>query len=236
MVVLADDIPPVSFNREIAPILADKCFACHGPDAPPRKAGLRLDNEQGAKQILPSGRTAIVPGDPEASAFIQRIMSSDPDECMPPPETEKSLSDKERAVLTRWIREGAEWRPHWAFIPPQRPSPPPVRDESWPRNPIDRFILARLDEEGIAPSPEADRYTLIRRASLDLTGILPTPDEVVAFATDTDPHAYGKVVDRLLASPRYGEHMARHWLDIARYADTNGYAADIERTMWRYRD
>ncbi len=227
---------PVAFNRDIVPMLSTKCFACHGPDAPPRKAGLRLDKEGEATSVLPSGETAIIPGNPDASALMKRILSDDPEEQMPPPETGKSLSAKERDLLRQWIAQGAPWEAHWAFIPPALPAAPPVRDGIWPRNPIDNFVLARLEAEDIAPSPEADRYTLIRRLSLDLTGLPPSPAEVDAFVKDPDPNAYGALVERLLASPRYGEHRARYWLDLARYADTNGYAADIERTMWRYRD
>ena len=225
-----------AFNRDVLPILSDNCFACHGPDAPARKAGLRLDMEEGAKAPLPSGAVAVVPGDPLASALLQRITAPDPADRMPPPDSGKVLSETDRATLARWIEAGAAWQPHWAFITPERPALPAVKDATWPRNPIDRFILVRLEAEGIAPSPEADRYTLIRRVSLDLTGLPPSPEDVAQFADDPKPDAYGALVDRLLASPRYGEHMARYWLDLARYADTNGYAADIERTMWRYRD
>ncbi len=227
---------PLSYNRDILPILSNNCFACHGPDAPARKAGLRLDREDAAKQALPSGAIAIVPGDATASALLQRINTTDPDEQMPPPDSAKSLTTAQRETLARWISEGAVWQAHWAFIPPAEVAPPAVAQADWPRNPIDNFVLARLDSEGVAPSTEADRHTLIRRVTLDLTGLPPTPEEVAAFVQDTAPDAYEKVVERLLDSPRHGEHRARQWLDIARYADTNGYAADIARTMWRYRD
>ena len=227
---------PLSYNRDILPILSNNCFACHGPDAPARKAGLRLDQESAAKQALPSGAIAIVPGDATASALLQRINSTEPDEQMPPPDSAKSLTAAQKETLARWISEGAAWQAHWAFIPPAEVVPPTMANAAWPRNPIDNFVLARLESEGVAPSPEADRHTLIRRVTLDLTGLPPTPEEVAAFVHDTAPDAFEKVVERLLASPRHGEHRARQWLDIARYADTNGYAADIARTMWRYRD
>ncbi len=227
---------PLSYNRDILPILSNNCFACHGPDAPARKAGLRLDREDAAKQALPSGAIAIVPGDATASALLQRINSTDPDEQMPPPNSAKSLTAAQKETLSRWIKEGAAWQAHWAFIPPAEIIPPTVTNAAWPRNPIDNFVLARLEFEGIAPAPEADRHTLIRRVTLDLTGLPPTPEEVAAFINDPAPDAYEQVVERLLASPHHGEHRARQWLDVARYADTNGYAADIARTMWRYRD
>jgi hypothetical protein len=227
---------PLSYNRDILPILSNNCFACHGPDAPARKAGLRLDQESAAKQALPSGTIAIVPGDTSTSVLLQRINSAEPGDLMPPPESAKSLTAAQKETLARWISEGAAWQAHWAFIPPAEVAPPTVTNAAWPRNPIDNFILARLESEGVGPAPEADRNTLIRRVTLDLTGLPPTPDEVAAFVHDAAPDAYEKVVERLLASPRHGEHRARQWLDIARYADTNGYAADIARTMWRYRD
>ncbi|MCF6284488.1 MAG: DUF1549 domain-containing protein, partial [Candidatus Hydrogenedentes bacterium] len=232
----ASNTPSVAFNRDVLPILSDNCFACHGPDEPARKAGLRLDVEEGAKQVLPSGSVAVVPGDSRASALMHRIATSDAEDQMPPPETGKALSEGERTLLGRWIAEGANWEQHWAFIVPERPPLPAVHDSSWSLNPIDRFILARLEAEGMGPSSEADRHTLIRRVSLDLTGLPPSSEEVARFVSNSDPGAYAALVDRLLASPRYGEHMARYWLDLARYADTNGYAADIGRTMWRYRD
>jgi hypothetical protein len=227
---------PVAFNRDIMPILSNACFTCHGPDAPARKAGLRLDAREIAKSVLPSGKIAILPGDPSQSALVERIFSDDPDEQMPPPESGKDLSAHDRSRLVQWIAEGAPWEDHWAFIPPSKPPVPAVSHSVWPRNPIDNFVLARLEEEGLAPSAEADRNTLIRRLALDLTGLPPAPDEVTAFVDDDRPDAYARLVDRFLDSPRYGENMARYWLDLARYADTNGFAADIERTMWRYRD
>lgn len=227
---------PIAYNREILPILSENCFACHGPDGPGRKAGLRLDSEEAAKAALPSGAIAIVPGDPAASALLQRIHTTDPDDQMPPPETGKSLSAEQRQLLVRWIEEGAPWQTHWAFIPPVEVAPPEVKGGAWPRNPIDHFVLSRLEAAGLTPAPEADRHTLIRRLHLDLTGLPPAPEAVLDFVNDTTPDAWERRVDALLASPRHAEHRARLWLDLARYADTNGYAADIERVMWRYRD
>ena len=229
--------PPeaVEFNRDIRPIFSDRCYTCHGPDQAKRKSKLRLDTEAGAKVDL-GGHFGIVPGDPAKSAVIQRI-TADEGRRMPPAWAGTSrLSEREIGLLTRWIEQGAVWQKHWSFIPPVRRELPTVSDVSWPKNAIDHFVLARLDREGLKPSPEADRRTLIRRVTLDLTGLPPSPKEVDAFVQDTSPEAYEKVVDRLLASPRYGEHMAVRWLDNARYADTNGYQTDGERSMWRWRD
>jgi len=228
--------PVIAFNRDVLPVLSNNCFPCHGPDASARKANLRLDIEERAKQPLKSGSVAIVPNDPSGSALIKRIFSADEDNQMPPPQSGKKLTDHERDLLRHWIAQGAQWQPFWSFILPERPPLPDVSDKAWPRNPIDQFVLNGLESQKLTLSPEADRYTLIRRASLALTGLPPAPDEIEHFVQDTDPQAYERLVDRLLASPRYGEHMAHNWLDLARYADTNGYAADIERTMWRYRD
>ncbi len=228
--------PPLAFNRDILPILSNNCFACHGPDAPARKGGVRLDREEEARQPGKSGTAAIVPGEPSASALVHRVFSTDPEEQMPPPESGKSLNDTEKNLLERWIAQGAVWEPHWAFITPQKPSLPKINNTSWPTNELDHFVLAQLEANGLVPATEADPYTLIRRVSLDLTGLPPTPEEIRGFVDDPSPTAYEDLVDRLLASPHYGEHRARQWLDLARYADTNGYAADIERTMWRYRD
>jgi len=233
LAAIAEDI---TFNRDILPILSNNCFACHGPDRPARKAELRLDVESFAKHALPSGGVPIAPGDPDASLILSRILSSDSEVRMPPPDSGKSLSNEEKARLRTWIAQGAPWEKHWALIPPERPELPAVSDGRWPRNALDHFILAKLDEAELMPSPEANRYTLLRRASLALTGLPPDPGEIEAFVQDPSSDAYEQAVDRLLASPRYGEHLARYWLDMARYADTNGYAADIERTMWRYRD
>lgn len=222
---------PVSFNREILPILSDKCFHCHGPDASHREAELRLDLREEAI------KDAIVPGKSASSEAIQRIFSTDPDEVMPPPKSHLTLTAKEKDLLKRWIDEGAEYQPHWAFIPPP-PSikPPPVSDEKWPRNDIDRFVLARLDAEKLKPSPEATRERWLRRVTFDLTGLPPTQPEIDAFLSDSSAEAHETVVDRLLASPRFGERMAVPWLDVARYADSFGYQADIDMQTWPWRD
>jgi len=225
----------VEFNRDIRPILSDKCYTCHGPDKANRKTKLRFDVESGAKADL-GGRFAIVPGDPSRSEMVRRITASNKALRMPPAYSGVTLTPREIELIQRWIQQGAKWEKHWSFLPPKHPPLPQVRDTNWPRNGIDRFVLARLEREGLAPSPEADRATLIRRVTLDLTGLPPTPAEVDAFLKDSSPQAYEKVVDRLLASARYGERMAVRWLDAARYADTNGYQTDGERIMWRWRD
>src|SRR5262245_54419983 len=218
---------PVRFNRDVLPILADKCFACHGPDKAKRKADLRLDREESARKVL---------GKPEVSELVRRVTSDDPDERMPPKNSGRELSKAQVETLRRWVTEGGQWEKHWAFLPPVRPEPPAVTDARWVRTPIDRFILARLDQAGLKPSPETDRPTLIRRMSLDLTGLPPTPADVDAFVADNSPHAVERLADRLLTAPRYGERMAWRWLDAARYADTNGYQTDAGRDMWRWRD
>ncbi|HEX4950002.1 MAG TPA: DUF1549 domain-containing protein, partial [Blastocatellia bacterium] len=219
----------IDFNRDIRPILSDKCFACHGPDATAKKIKLRLDSEAAAK-------TVIVPGQPEKSKLIQRITHKDEAMRMPPADSGRTLNDREKELLTEWIRQGAPWQSHWAFVVPTRPPLPAVKNKAWPQNAIDYFVLARLEKEGLQPAPEADRATLLRRLSFDLTGLPPTLQELDDFLQDKSPKAYEKVVDRLLASPRYGERMAFKWLDAARYADTNGYQIDGERSMWRWRD
>ncbi len=227
----------VTFNRDVRPILSDRCYACHGPDKNQRKTNVRFDREQGAFLPLAGGGRAIVRGKPEESVLLQRVTSSDPVFRMPPAYAGRDpLSDAEIETLRLWIEQSAEWERHWSFIPPQRPDLPAVERPQWARNPIDRLVLARLKEEGLEPSPPADRRTLIRRASLDLTGLPPAPEEVEAFVGDRDPNAFEKVVDRLLQSPRFGEHLAAAWLDAARYADTNGYQTDGPRSMWRWRD
>ena len=227
----------VGFNRDIRPILSDKCYTCHGPDAANRKTKLRFDIESGAKIELAKGRLAIVPGDPSKSEVYRRIRSNDTATRMPPAYMgREKLSDREIDLFRRWIEQGARWEQHWAFIPPKRPAIPEVREKNWSRNAVDSFVLARLEQEGLVHSPEADRRTLIRRVSLDLTGLPPTPAEVQAFLNDQSPDAYEKVVDRLLASPRYAERMAFRWMEAARYGDTNGYQTDGVREMWRWRD
>src|SRR5215831_11189618 len=226
---------PIEFNRDIRPILSDKCYTCHGPDESKRKSKLRLDTETGAKADL-GGHFAIVPGEPAKSELVRRVTALDRARRMPPTYAPSPLTSAEVDRLTRWIAQGAKWQKHWSFLPPQRPGLPQVRDTHWPRNPIDYFVLERLEREGMKPSPEADARTVIRRVSFDLTGPPPTPAEVDAFARNTSPDAYEKLVDRLLASPRYGERMAFRWLEAARYADTNGYQTDAARDMWRWRD
>jgi hypothetical protein len=223
---------PVDFNRQIHPILSETCFQCHGPDDHQRKAKLRLDRKDDA---LGHG-TVIVPGHADRSDLIDRLTADDPTRRMPPAKTGKRLTAQQIELVRRWIDEGAKWNRHWAFVKPERPPLPPVRDDGWVRNPIDRFVLARLEREGLPPSPDADRTTLIRRVTLDLTGLPPTTAEVDAFLADATPDAYEKLVDRLLASPRYGERMALDWLDAARFADTHGYHIDSARDMTRWRD
>lgn len=226
----------IQFNRDIRPILSDKCFICHGPDAAAKKIKLRLDSEAAASAELSRGRRAIVPGQPEQSELVKRITHADEAMRMPPTDSGRTLTKREIEMLSEWIRQGAKWETHWAFIPPVKPALPSVKNTAWPKNAIDYFVLARLEREGLQPAPEADRATLLRRLSFDLTGLPPTIEELDAFLNDRAPHAYEKVVDRLLASPRYGERMAFKWLDAARYADTNGYQIDGERFMWRWRD
>ena len=227
----------VEFNRDIRPIFSDKCYTCHGPDSANRKTKLRFDVESGAKIELAKGRLAIAPGDPSKSEVYRRVSSDDKTIRMPPAYMDREkLTDREIDLIRRWIEQGAVWQRHWSFIAPVRPPLPEVRQQGWPRNPIDYFVLQRLERENLAPSSEADRRTLIRRVSLDLTGLPPTPPEVEAFLADSSPAAYEKVVDRLLASPRYAERMAFRWMEAARYGDTNGYQTDGVREMWRWRD
>jgi hypothetical protein len=226
---------PVQFARDIRPLLSENCYACHGPDAKKREADLRFDLEDAAKADR-GGYQAIVPGNSSESEMYLRVSAEDPEFRMPPTSSGHALKPDEIELLRRWIDEGAEWQGHWSLIPPVRPGAPAVTDSSWPRNAIDTFILARLEAEGLAPSPEADRRTLIRRVTLDLTGLPPEPIDVEAFVNDSSADAYDKVVDRLLRSPEYGEHMARYWLDAARYGDTHGLHLDNYREMWPYRD
>ncbi|MFM8890602.1 MAG: DUF1549 domain-containing protein, partial [Planctomycetia bacterium] len=231
----------LSFNRDIRPILSENCFGCHGPDSAARQAGLRLDLAEQATAPLDSGGTAIVPKHPETSELIARVVSDDPDSVMPPPHAKLGrLSDDEVSVLRRWIAEGAAYEPPWAFLPAQRPEGPggPAGAEAAAGDhPIDRFVAARLADRGLALVPEADRSTLIRRASFDITGLPPEPAEVESFVADSAADAYERLLDRLLASPRYGERMAADWLDLARYADSYGFQVDRERPdMWPWRD
>ncbi|MGI8978325.1 MAG: DUF1553 domain-containing protein [Pirellulaceae bacterium] len=225
----------IEFNRDIRPILSDNCFQCHGPDANTRQAELRLDREEDAVAPRKEG-AAIVRGKPAESELVRRITNANVDERMPPADSGKKLSPEQIDLLRHWVEQGAEWQTHWSFIPPKRPQLPEVSDSLWLRKGLDAFILNRLDREGLKHSPEAPQATLLRRVSLDLTGLPPTPAEVKAFLADESPDAYERTVDRLLASPRYGERMAVRWLDAARYADTNGYQTDAERVMWRWRD
>ncbi|MEO6811207.1 MAG: DUF1549 domain-containing protein, partial [Isosphaeraceae bacterium] len=226
---VADDA--VEYNRDVRPILMDNCFACHGADSVARKGDLRLDLRDAAIKA-----DVLSPGDPEASELIMRINADDPTISMPPPKAHKTLTTAEKDVLNRWIAQGAVYEPHWSLIAPKRPEPPAVKDTAWVRNPIDQFILAKLAAQGLKPAPEADRRTLARRVSLDLTGLPPTSADVDAFVNDQGPDAYESFVDRLLSSPRWGEHRGRYWLDAARYADTHGIHFDNFREIWTYRD
>ena len=234
--VAASPSASIDFNRDIRPILSDNCFACHGPDENERKGKLRLDHKEDAFKPGKSGELAIVPGDPQKSELIARINTTNSDDIMPPPKTGKKLTAQQKDLLKRWIASGAKWQEHWAFETPKRPEPPTVKNKKWPENEIDHFVLARLEKEGLKPSPDADKTTLARRVTLDLTGLPPTPEEVDAYLNDKSPEAYDKLVERLLNSPRYGEHMARYWMDAARYADSHGYHIDSERSMWKWRD
>ena len=228
--------PKLDYNRDVRPILSDKCFACHGPDAAERQAGLRLDDRTAALQQSESGRLAVVPGKPQESELVRRIATADASERMPPADSKKSLSAEEIATLKQWIEQGAEYDQHWSFRPPVRSATPQTHRTDWARGPVDQFILARLESEGLSPSAEADKAALIRRLTLDLTGLPPTLDEIEAFLADTRPDAYERLMDRLLASPNFGERLALDWLDAARFADTHGYHIDSGRDMTRWRE
>lgn len=221
----------VSFNQDIRPVLAAKCFACHGPDENHREADLRLDSRQTAIDL-----EAIVPGEADESELIRRILSDDPDEVMPPPSSNETLTADQKQVFRRWVEEGATYDKHWSFVRPVKPPLPAVRNAAWPQNAIDHFIQARLEDERLSPSRAADRYTLIRRIYLDLIGLPPSPQAAEEFAKSDDPKAYEKLIEQLLDSPQYGERWARDWLDLARYADTNGYEKDRARSIWPFRD
>src|SRR6266404_4841179 len=228
----------LQFNRDIRPILSDRCFKCHGPDKAARKASLRLDlAEEAYAERKKLHKHAIVPGKPNESLLCQKIFSNDPDDLMPPPDSNLSLTKEQKETLRRWIAEGAQYQPHWAFIPPPDSVPvPSVKKKTWPRGDIDRFILARLEREGLKPSPEAGKVRWLRRVTYDLIGLPPTPQEVDAFVADKSSTAYETVVDRLLASEHFGERMAVPWLDTARYADSYGYQSDLLCPTWPYRD
>ncbi|HAX42577.1 MAG TPA: DUF1553 domain-containing protein [Bryobacteraceae bacterium] len=227
--VLAAAAPGVDFNREVRPILSDNCFHCHGPDSATRMANLRLDTEEGARKAIEAGNSA-------KSRLFVRVSHAKKPLRMPPPASGLSLTDAQVDTLKRWIDEGAKWDEHWAYRAPKRPAPPVVNAKSWVKNPVDLFLLARLEREGLKPAKAAPRETLIRRLSFDLTGLPPTPEEVAAFVNDRATGAYERLVDRLLASPHYGERMAMEWLDLARYADTHGFHIDSHRDMWPWRD
>jgi len=232
---LAADGGSIDYNRDIRPLLSENCYACHGPDTAARKADLRLDRRDDAMRDR-SGHAAIVPGQADDSTLIARVEDSDSKQVMPPPASGKVLKPEQVELLRRWVEGGARWDAHWSYIAPKRPPEPEVKADDWSKNPIDRFVLARLEAVGVNPSPEADRPTLLRRVALDLNGLPPSPAEVEAFQADPAPDAYEKAVDRLLAAPSYGERMAQHWLDLARYADTNGYHIDNHRDIWKYRE
>ena len=219
----------VDFRRDIRPLLSDACFHCHGPDEESQEAGLRLDLAAEATE------SAIVPGDPDDSEVMARILSTDQDEVMPPPQSGKSLTKDQIELIRRWIEQGAKYEQHWAFVKPARPSVPPSQQTQWVTNPIDAFVWKRLAQEGIRPSPRADKATLLRRLHLDLIGLPPTPEQVDAFLTAADD-PYADQIDQLLQSQHFGERWARIWLDAARYADSNGYEKDTPRQMWFYRD
>ncbi|RLS36611.1 MAG: DUF1549 domain-containing protein, partial [Planctomycetota bacterium] len=231
----AEPAKSIDFNRDVRPILSNHCWNCHGPDEASREAGLRLDQRESAIAVGPEKNRAIVPHDPAASELVERIDATD-DTQMPPVSFEKPLTVEQREILKRWIAEGAPYAAHWAFTAPARPNRPKVKQTDWPLNEIDYFVLEKLEGAGLSPAPEADRSTWLRRVTLDLTGLPPTPEEREKFLADQESGAYERVVDRLLASPRYAERMAMQWLDAARYADTNGYNNDEVRTLWPWRD
>ena len=232
----ASPAAPINFNRDVRPILSENCFKCHGFDDKARKGKLRLDLRDTALKGGKSGDPAIVPGKPDDSELVRRIFSKDEDEMMPPSSVKAPVTEVQKQVLKQWIAEGAEYSAHWAFVAPVQATLPVVKQAGWAQNAIDSFVLARLEAEGLHPSKPADRYTLARRLYLDLIGLPPTPAEADAFVNDASPDAYAKLVEKLLASPRYGERWARRWLDLARYADTNGFEKDRPRSIWPYRD
>ncbi|MEX2092056.1 MAG: PSD1 and planctomycete cytochrome C domain-containing protein [Pirellulales bacterium] len=238
-VVAATDADAVDFTRDVRPILADKCFRCHGPDPESRQADLRLDMWESTDDLLGAVET-VVPGEPDQSELVARITAEDAEERMPPVDSGKSLKPEQIETLKQWIAQGAEYKQHWSFVPPERPAVPKVSNPAWVRNPIDAFVLARLDTAGLQPSPPAEPIVLLRRLSLDLIGLPPTLEEIEAFQANVASHgrdeAYRREVERLLASPHYGERWGRVWLDAARYADSDGYEKDKPRDVWMYRD
>ena len=225
----------IDFNREIRPLLSANCFACHGPDEAERAADLRLDTQSGSREDL-GGYAAIVPGDLENSEVMARLTSDDEDLRMPPEGKGRRFTEDEIDLIRRWIQQGGDYAKHWSYEAPVRPDLPTVKDKDWPRNPVDYFVLSRLEAEGLRPSPEADRLVLARRLALDLTGLPPTWEEAMAFVHDERDNAYEVYVDSLLAKDAFGERWARVWLDLARYADSAGYADDPPRTIWAFRD
>jgi len=232
----AQSPPTIDYNRQVRPILSNNCFMCHGPDATHRQGGLRLDVPDAPLKAADSGAMAVVPGKPDQSELVRRVFSADPDEVMPPPDSDRRLKSEEKELLKTWIAQGAKFQTHWSFVPPRRPPLPQVKDTAWPRNAIDHFVLARLETAGLQPTREADKTTLIRRLTLDLTGLPPTLAEIDAFLADTGDQAYERLVDRLLANPHYGERLALDWLDAARFADTHGFHIDSGRDMTRWRE
>jgi hypothetical protein len=225
----------IDFNRDIRPILSDNCFYCHGPDPNHREGKLRFDMKEGLFGVH-DDTYPVVPGKLDDSQLWLRITSDDDEDKMPPKKTNKHLKPEQIALFKQWILEGAEWKPHWAYVPPVRPEVPAVSDAKWARGDIDRFVLAEMDEQGLKPSAEADRRTLIRRLSLDLVGLPPTAEEVEEFVNDKEPNAYEKLVNRLMASPHYGERMTEFWMDLVRYGDTIGFHSDNPREVWPWRD
>jgi len=235
-----EQIPDIiSYNFNIRPILSDKCYKCHGPDASKREAGLRLDMPESAYNVLKNNPQAhaLVPGKPDLSEVYRRISTQDTAEMMPPPASNlKRLSPYEVELIKKWIKQGAKYEKHWAFIPPRSMPVPTVENTAWPKNPIDNFILQKLEQKGIDPNPEADKERLLKRVSLDLTGLPPSLQMMDAFLADKSPGAYQKAIDQLMHSPQYGEKMALHWMDVARYADSHGYQDDNYRSQWPWRD
>ncbi len=235
LTVLGGPKESLRFDRDIRPILSDKCYACHGPDAKQRQGNLRLDTKMGALIDRKENRV-IIPHHPDESPLIQRINHDDISRRMPPIDYNRKLTQKDRQLLAQWVEEGAKWEDHWLYTPPSRPKLPSVKNNSWLNNEVDSFILNRLERAQVVPSPRADRHTLIRRLSFDLTGLPPAYADVETFVNDSNPMAYHKVIDQLLASPHYGERMALYWLDLVRYADTTGYHSDEDISIWPYRD